>query len=306
MEWKRLLKQRIEHGVKIHQKNTENNNEVKNEKQVEQAMERVVEEVEQVVDKVVDKVVDEVVERVYKHKSKFDVIAKHVKARKKRVDMQTLEWGRERNAGFKIGRIWYPVPMFFTADGHNVKLEDMARGASVILAGPDSRIKENGVIYVDNQNAGFINIITKDYGNRKCYDILNRVNTIKLMPTEFARLRRSDNKLVSHSPNCFYFVRSDTFKPDQFYTEDAFCNAGDGSGLSASIKLLYVMGYRRIFIDGFTIQSNAKNNLNIICRKAEELGLELRKIVSELRSNKGISIDIPQITINEANKIVNG
>jgi hypothetical protein len=225
----------------------------------------------------------------------------HVNARQKRVDMQTLEWDRERNAGFKIGRVWYPVPMFFTADGHNVKLEDMARGASVFLCGPDSRIDDDGKVCVNGKNAGYINIITKDYGNKNSYDLLNKVSSIKLMPAEFARMRRSDNKLVSHSPNCFYFVRSDTFKPDQFFMEDAFCNAGDGSGLAISIKLLYIMGYRKIFIDGFSVQSNAKNNLNIICGKTKEFGLELYKVKA-----KGVNIDVPEMMLDDASKIVNG
>jgi hypothetical protein len=216
MEWKNLINKRVEAGIKIQKKNIP--------KKPEKTKEPVKEpEPEKEPDELVHKQSPDVV-------VENEVISAHIKARKKRSDMQTLEWGRERNAGFQIGRIWYPVPMFYTADGHNVKLEDMARGSSVLLSGPNSKVGGQGqIVCVNNYMHSWMTIITKNYNNKENYKVLNRADSIKLMPAEFARMKRSDTKLVSHSPNCFYFVRCDSFKIDQFFMEDAFCGAGDDS-----------------------------------------------------------------------------
>jgi hypothetical protein len=60
---------------------------------------------------------------------------------------------------------------------------------------------------------------------------------------------------------------------------------------------MYVSGFRKIFINGCNVQGNSINNLEIICRKAKKLGLEIFK-------TDDIKLNIQSYTLENALKAV--
>jgi len=168
-------------------------------------------------------------------------------------DFQTVEWGREANASWKIGKSSNPV--FFTADGHTVHLQDSARGSSIIIL--NSNFEKN--IDLINVHTLCINdAITKfpckiwmPNRNSKGYDerYWSNQSIMKLMPLMMARERKADGKLTSHSPNCFYYRRHSSFNAVEFLNEETIWQEESvESDVVTSLKLALVLGYRKIYL----------------------------------------------------------
>lgn len=166
-------------------------------------------------------------------------------------DFKTIEWCREANASWRIGRSSNPV--FFTSDGHNAHLEDYAKGSSVIITDGFEQIpaRDSFIWQVGNNNVNNTCDILSVFRNSEVtnLNILKNPRILKLMPLQLARNRRSDNKFTYHSPNCFYFRRHSSFNPVQFFTEETIWNDGnENSDVLSSIQLAIVLGFRKIFV----------------------------------------------------------
>ena len=173
---------------------------------------------------------------------------------KNKDDFRSIEWGKEPNASFVVGRVQFPVPMFWDAEGHKMHLEDHARGLPVILSGGGSYDNHNNITVNSNDRSN-IKIMTK------LADISLKTlksPAIKLMPLEFARSTRSDGVYNFHNPFACYYMRNNKYQRNDFWYEDSFFS-DDATGfndLITSIRILFVMGYRTIYLDGFKSGSN--------------------------------------------------
>jgi hypothetical protein len=171
---------------------------------------------------------------------------------KNKNDFHTIEWGKEPNTSFVIGRVQFPVPMFWDAEGHKVHLEDNAKGSSVILVGNKCSTPYNRChcVAVDNEFESQMKIILK-------FDSVNiktlKSAAVKIMPLEYARILRPDGVFNFHSPFTYYFMRNNKYQYDNFWYEDCFFHNETMaySSMITSIRILFVMGYRTIFLDGF-------------------------------------------------------
>lgn len=179
-------------------------------------------------------------------------------------DFQTAEWGRESNSSWAIGRSSNPV--FFTADGHNVKLEDYAKGSSVLIVHntsvPTKEQLKDVHVWGINEVANQIKVnVWSAFNKPQQYTMKPWLNPaiLKFLPLQFARDSRQDGKLTSHSPNCFYFRRHSSFNAAHFLLQETIWNDGsDFSEILSTLKLAIVLGYRKIFISAnITDESSA-------------------------------------------------
>lgn len=169
-------------------------------------------------------------------------------------DFQTIEWGREANSSWKIGISSNPA--FFTADGHNVRLEDSARGASVLITDRsiDADIDLNSV-HIWGVNKAIETIPCKIWtptSDVQNYDMKywNNQAILKLLPLQVARTKRKDGKFISHSPNCFYYRRHTSFNAAFFLQEETIWSDNtNGSEIVTALKISIMLGYRNIFIN---------------------------------------------------------
>lgn len=180
-------------------------------------------------------------------------------------DFQTVEWGREANASWVIGRSSKPV--FFTADGHNVHLQDSARGSSVIIA--DNSFETSidlSNVYIWGVGESVINtpcnIWSPNHSNYNI-NIWNNQSLIKFLPLQMAREKRIDGKIISHSPMCFYYRRHSSFNAAFFLQEETIWNDGTKDGvLLSTVQLAIILGFRKIFLAvNFDVSSRAYQHI---------------------------------------------
>ena len=172
---------------------------------------------------------------------------------KNKDDFHSIEWGKESNASFVTGKIQFPVPMFWDSDGHKMHLDDNARGSSVILTGSTvNQYDKCHQITVNNNVNSMIKIFTSQFEKIDIKTLKSPV--IKIMPLEYARKMRSDGIYNFHSPFTYYYMRNHKYQNDNFWYEDCFFNDQNiaYNDLITSLRILYVIGYRAIFLDGFT------------------------------------------------------
>ncbi|CAK0748190.1 hypothetical protein CCP1ISM_20012 [Azospirillaceae bacterium] len=176
---------------------------------------------------------------------------------KNKSDFQSIEWGKESNISFVVGRVQFPVPMFWDAEGHKIHLEDIARGSSVILVGNNGQPYAGHHYISVNQSFGSqIRIITSSFEDINIKSL--KSSSLKIMPLEYARKIRSDGVYNFHSPFNCYFMRNSKYQRNDFWYEDCFFSdqtTGFGD-LITSLRILFVMGYRTVYLDGFTSSSN--------------------------------------------------
>lgn len=203
-------------------------------------------------------------------------------------DLKSIEWGRERNLGFVIGRVWKPSPLFFSPDGHNLKLEDLVKGSSVILTG-DRCVSAHPNVTTFGFEGSYRTIHSRFWaGFRRPveYDtkFLDNPNVLKFMPFGSSRDKRLDGKYHMHSPSCCYFVRCADFKPNQFFFEDAFwySAAEANTGLIATIKICYVLGFRNIILDGITVSDSINMFFNTLMNINKDIDLKIYSLNSNL------------------------
>lgn len=169
-------------------------------------------------------------------------------------DFHTVEWGREANAGFVIGKTSFPV--FFTADGHNVHLQDSARGASIMIVTPNASPND---AYGKAHTWGIAEAcsfckpsIMTVFQNPNDFNIKQWFNPaiMKIVPLRLARIYRTDRRLVSHSPSTFYFRRHRSCSAVDFTNEETIWHNDDPlNNIFAVVQLAVIMGYRQIFIN---------------------------------------------------------
>lgn len=199
-------------------------------------------------------------------------------------DEKALRHGREVHIGYKVGQYVQPPPFFFTADKWPAPFVDMYRGNSCFLiAGGPSFAK------VDKNKLSEPGILTMGLNNSpKSFrpnlwtsvdDPASFLLSIWLDPTiqKFVPISHIDKYLfdsmqwrmtetrVSDCPNVWYYKRNERFKADQYLWEDTFnwgntANMGGGrSVLLAAIRILFMLGIRKIFLLGVDLNMDSAN-----------------------------------------------
>lgn len=184
-------------------------------------------------------------------------------------DFSPIHLGKEANSSFVIGRSSFPV--FFTADGHNVHLQDCARGGSVMVMFKNSENYDFNIIKWDvdvNNNSMFYTSFKNDFSN------IND-SRFKILPMAASHLKH-DNKFLCHAPFCFYFRRNNSFNINNFYLEETVWNNGHECSSGASMtKLAYVCGFRTIFLNNPKIDESSVKYYKMLIEKSVELKFEL-------------------------------
>jgi hypothetical protein len=200
-------------------------------------------------------------------------------------DHRALRWNRDQHEGYMGSKMFQSTPMFFSAEGHNLWMGDMYKGRSAFLisSGPSFTLT-----CPDPQVLAQPGILTMGLNNSPkmfrpnmwtCVDSpANFMRSIWLDPTiqKFVPFDHVDKPLLDNDsgpannfehwdwlpttvrdcPNVHYFRRNEHFRASQYLWEDTF-NWGNhkdlGGGRSVflvAIKLLYLLGVRRVFLLG--------------------------------------------------------
>lgn len=201
-----------------------------------------------------------------------------------KTDHTQLRHGRDRNVGYLVGKYIQTPPMIFSRDAHPIWLGDVYRGSScfLIAGGPSFAKVENKDLL---SQPGFItmgmNNSVKSYRpNLWCCvdDPTHFMKSIWLDPkitkfVPFAHASKSifDNEewkemdiVVGDCPNVMYYRRNENFDHENFLFEDTM-NWGNhskwGGGRSVflpSIRLLFFLGIRRVFLLGVDFKMSEK------------------------------------------------
>lgn len=212
-------------------------------------------------------------------------------------DRNKLQWGRYKHLGATVASEFYqPNPYFFTREGASLDLVGSARGgtAFLICSGPSfakvnkDMIKNAPVFKLTTNNAvasirGNAAIVVDD----PCRFTLSMwldPSITKFVPMALMEKPLWDNrflkdkdgngiqkwepfdKKVGDCPNVVGFRRNEKFMPSRFLYEDTV-NWGmhtkwDGGGRSvflASMKILWLLGYRRIYLFGVDLYMDENN-----------------------------------------------
>ena len=202
-----------------------------------------------------------------------------------RSDDQRARWGRERHDGFDVGKYLQAPPMLFTADHHPVWLADMYRGRSAFLicGGPSfavvdhETLRQPGMLTMALNNAArtfrpdlWVSVDSPDHFIRSVW-LDPRI--MKFVPICHTQKRIFDNNAwerttekVSDCPNVFYYKRNEHFQAKQFLREDTMNwgnhkkHGGGRSVMLVAVRLLFVLGVRRVFLLGadFTMNEQQK------------------------------------------------
>jgi hypothetical protein len=203
-------------------------------------------------------------------------------------DQTKLQWGRYKHLGACIASEFYQSsPFFLTREGAGLDLVGQARGASAFLicSGPsfaevDKQMIQNAPVYKMTTNNAVSSIrgngaIMVDDPSRFTLSMWLDPSITKFVPIGAMEKPLWDNrflkdkanngiqqwcpydKKVGDCPNVIGFRRNEKFMPDRFLYEDTI-NWGmhskwDGGGRSvflAAIRILWLMGYRRIYLFG--------------------------------------------------------
>lgn len=207
-------------------------------------------------------------------------------------DFHRIEWGKDRFAGFQIGKTSFPV--FFTADGNDVHLQDSARGASVMIVTNKANVKGafgKAHTWGISEACNFCkpNIATI-FNNVHLFDnlLFDNPSILKIFPIKIANDIRSDKKAMYHSANTFYFRRHSSCSAFNITKEQTIwydeTNSDDDDDLRmvlnviSIIQLAYILGYRRIFVnklDWPDTESLKLQNANKCIEAFKQAGVEV-------------------------------
>lgn len=202
-------------------------------------------------------------------------------------DFRKLKHGREDHVGFQIGHYLQAPPLFFTRDGHGVPLLDMYRGCSAFLiaGGPSfgqlnhTLLRKPGVLTI-----GMNNSVKTFRPNMWCCvdDPTHFIKSIwvdpkimKFVPFDHAEKpiidsttnppRVLENVKVGDCPNVWYYRRNEYFVAERFLFEDTL-NWGNHSDIGGArsvllptIRILFLLGVRRIFLLGVDFNMSDSN-----------------------------------------------
>ena len=203
-------------------------------------------------------------------------------------DINKLQQGRYKHLGACVASEFYqPNPYFFTREGATLDIVGQARGgtAFLICSGPsfanvDKNMVKNAPVFKMTTNNAVASIrgnaaIIVDDPSRFTLSMWLDPSIMKFVPMAAMEKPLWDNRLlkdkngnfkqqwepydkkVGDCPNVVGFRRNEKFMPDRFLYEDTI-NWGmhtkwDGGGRSvflSSLKILWLMGYRRIYLFG--------------------------------------------------------
>ncbi len=188
------------------------------------------------------------------HKTNSLIIKYVENKNKNKDDTRPLECGKESNISFVVGKVQYPVPMFWDSDGHKMHFEDSARGLSVVLTCNDLKYNCHQIT-VNNNLYSPIKILT----NLLNIDVkVLKSSMLKFMPLMYIRQQNQDGAYNFHNPFACYYMRNHKYQRNDFWYEDCFYSDesiahGD---LITSLRILFVMGYKKVFLDGFKTTSS--------------------------------------------------
>jgi len=202
-------------------------------------------------------------------------------------DDRIARWGRSRHEGYRKFRhnFLQPAPLLFTQDHHPLWLGDIYRGRSAFLiaGGPSfakldhAKLHSPGVLTMALNNAAktfrpnlWVSVDSPDHFLR----------SIWLDPTiqKFAPICHASKFIfnsdswkfmdirVGDCPNVVYYKRNEHFKPEHFLWEDCInwgnhANHGGGrSVMLAAIRILFILGIRRVYMLGVDFKMDEKYN----------------------------------------------
>lgn len=199
-------------------------------------------------------------------------------------DSSKLRHGRLPNVGFRIGQQYQTPPMFFTREAHTAHLIDKYKGypAFLIAGGPSfakidkSKLAQPGVLTMGYNNVvkvfrpkmwssvdhpqHFLTSIWKDPTIEKyvpfdhCEKQILDVETLQELPIK-----------VGDCPNVWFFRRNEYFNADRYLWEDTINWGNHGklggarTGILASIRILWLLGIRTIFLLGVDYKMDDTN-----------------------------------------------
>ena len=197
---------------------------------------------------------------------------------KDKPDFNQLRFHRDRHLGHTVSTEFYQqIPFFFTREGCNINNIGHYRGGSafMICNGPSivsgrydlSLLKRPGVMtYGINNGPRTIrpNFWTcVDDPKRFLKSIWMDPCITKFVPHAHAEKHIFDNEkwedsptVVGECPNVYYFHRNDKFMADRFLFEDTvnWGNSGENGGgrsvMLPVIKILFLLGFRRVYLLG--------------------------------------------------------
>src|SRR5690606_29798005 len=160
-----------------------------------------------------------------------------------RSDYHSLEWGRHRDAGFKIGRKFNYSPLFFTADSHTVHFEDSARGSSIVVIGSKITPESTKIIRTNNLctfGVDSVPYITNFWSSLKDpstinIEIFNRPNITKFVPIAFSTINDKSGVQMANKPMVFYFRRSEHFAANFMIDDCIYADSGNVESVYLSI-----------------------------------------------------------------------
>lgn len=203
-------------------------------------------------------------------------------------DEHHLRHGRDQHLGFKVGKYLQPPPFFFTRDKWPEPLVDKYRGASAFLinSGPSfatldhSKLRQPGILTMGLNNSvksfrphlwtcvdNPQNFLKSTWDDPAIHKIVPISHIDKpLWDSYDGRWQATDYK-VADCPNVTYYKRNERFKADQYLFEDTInwgnhTNMGGGrSVMLAAIRILFLLGIRRVFLLGadFNMKAGEKN-----------------------------------------------
>ena len=212
-------------------------------------------------------------------------------------DANKLQWGRYKHLGACVASEFYQTsPFFFTREGANLDLVGTARGgtAFLICSGPsfakvNKDLVRNAPVYKMTTNNAVAGIrgnaaIIVDDPSRFTLSMWLDPSITKFVPMAAMEKPLWDNrflidkdgngkqqwepfdKKVGDCPNVVGFRRNEKFMPERFLYEDTI-NWGmhtkwDGGGRSvflSSLRILWLLGYRRIYLFGVDLYMDENN-----------------------------------------------
>jgi hypothetical protein len=209
---------------------------------------------------------------------------------KDREDDKRFRQSRDRHEGFQIGQYLNMPPMFFTRDRHPIWCNDMYRGCPVFIIASGSSfasidtnlLQRPGVVTM-----GLNNSVKSFRPNLWCSvdNPQNFMKSIWLDPKiqKFVPICHSEKNLfdnerweeiktkVGDCPNVFYYSRNEHFRHEQYLFEDTInwgchgeieCSCGYKgcrSVMLAAIRIVYLLGFRTVFLLGTDFKMDAKH-----------------------------------------------
>lgn len=209
-------------------------------------------------------------------------------------DDNIASWGRSRHEGYrKFGqKMLQPAPLLFTQDHHPLWIADTYRGRSAFLiaSGPSFGALDHAPLRAPGMLTMGLNNSPRTFRPNlwTCVDSPDHwIRSIWLDPQiqKFAPISMASRKVfnsdkwkflpirVGDCPNIVYFKRNEHFQPKQWLWEDCVnwgnhkSYGGGRSVLLAAIRILFVLGVRKVYLLGVDLNMSAANTYHFDQRR---------------------------------------